>query len=1024
MANLLQAHGENAMLLRSLTLANDMTTKGYLEKLSVGQLAPLTAEDKDILIDENTKFFNLTKLVVNKNEKLLEQLATITDVAYAVGGSIVTIIKSDGKEIDFYIGLVIKNFRGADQNSQIKVNSALQAFEGALQGNLVGSELTPLSAEYVNELQQQCLSRSTAKAICAISGVPAFRDEVHKDLLSHAQGIEHMLDALHDKKYTIISIADPIVHSEIAQMKQGYELIYSQLATFLKQEVTVNETNSYTLSATQTQSISDSITKGVALTQTKAKTEGHSSSIDAGISVSFFVGANFGASTEKNSSQSNSWGESRSENVTNMAGLSNTRSVAAGKSTGNSLQLSYENRSVKSLLAKIDAQLERLEVCENTGAFSCATYVTSEDRSVALAAASNFNAVVRGQAASLQTAYINSWYKETHTKQIADYLKYFTHPKFSLETYYPSGFEGELRFTPAVIMTEKEATMLMGIPRQSVAGLPVVEMTPFGRNIDQKLFSDRKITLGNLHHMSQDQEIPVILDCQSLAAHTFVTGSTGAGKSNLVYQLLEEVQRHQIKFLVIEPAKGEYKHVFGNQKDVMVFGTNSLKTPLLRINPFRFPADIHVLEHIDRLIEIFNVCWPMYAAMPAVLKEAVEKAYVVAGWDLRNSVNYYDAELFPTFPDLLTQLTLVISESAFSQEVKSNYMGALVTRIKSLTNGINGEIFTSNEIDSRILFDSNVIVDISRVASIETKAMIMGILLMRLQEYRIAEGGMGKSLRHITVLEEAHNLLKLTSTEQFSEGANLLGKSVEMLSNAIAEMRTYGEGFIIVDQSPNMLDLSAIRNTNTKIILRLPDLADRELVGRAAGLNDGQIAELAKLPTGIAAVYQNNWLEPVLCHIHSHHAEPIEYKFSGNSAAKDTSLEIDVIQCLLGQALKENVDIEIDFLKDRVRCSNLAMTVKSSVLEALKLKKETNFSIIAPAICGLLRGEELITYARIAKNIDEWNHLLLEKVHFPVMTLEEKYQSLVLFCFVSERYKTTDTERLDSWLRHMEGRLF
>ena len=34
----------------------------------------------------------------------------------------------------------------------------------------------------------------------------------------------------------------------------------------------------------------------------------------------------------------------------------------------------------------------------------------------------------------------------------------------------------------------------------------------------------------------------------------------------------------------------------------------------------------------------------------------------------------------------------VIDNSAFSQEVKSNYVGSLVTRIKSLTNGIYGQI--------------------------------------------------------------------------------------------------------------------------------------------------------------------------------------------------------------------------------------------------------------------------------------------------------------------------------------------
>ena len=94
---------------------------------------------------------------------------------------------------------------------------------------------------------------------------------------------------------------------------------------------------------------------------------------------------------------------------------------------------------------------------------------------------------------------------------------------------------------------------------------------------------------------------------------------------------------------------------------------------------------------------------------------------------------------------------------------------------------------------------------------------------------------------HITVLEEAHNILRRTSIEQSAEGSNILGKSVEMISNAIAEMRTYGEGFIIADQAPGLMDMSVIRNTNTKIIMRLPDQADRELVGKAANLNDDQI---------------------------------------------------------------------------------------------------------------------------------------------------------------------------------------
>ena len=126
---------------------------------------------------------------------------------------------------------------------------------------------------------------------------------------------------------------------------------------------------------------------------------------------------------------------------------------------------------------------------------------------------------------------------------------------------------------------------------------------------------------------------------------------------------------------------------------------------------------------------------------------------------------------------------------------------------------------------------------------------------------------MNQPLHHLTVLEEAHNLLKRSSSEQDEEGGNLLGKSVEMISNAIAEMRAYGEGFVIADQAPGLLDMAVIRNTNTKIIHRLPDLSDRELAGFAANLTERQITEIARLPRGVAAVYQNDWIEPILCKV-------------------------------------------------------------------------------------------------------------------------------------------------------------
>ena len=165
------------------------------------------------------------------------------------------------------------------------------------------------------------------------------------------------------------------------------------------------------------------------------------------------------------------------------------------------------------------------------------------------------------------------------------------------------------------------------------------------------------------------------------------------------------------------------------------------------------------------------------------------------------------------------------------------------------------------------MFEEDTIIDLSRIGAMETRSLFMGILVMKLHEYHMSrKKKTDENLKHLTILEEAHNLLRRTNVTQTQEGANLQGKSVEMLTNSIAEMRTYGEGFVIVDQAPGLLDEAVIRNTNTKVILRLPDLEDRNIVGKSAALNDDQIEEIAKLPKGVAVVYQNDWVESVLCH--------------------------------------------------------------------------------------------------------------------------------------------------------------
>lgn len=635
--------------------------------------------------------------------------------------------------------------------------------------------------------------------------------------------------------------------------------------------------------------------QGGSTSQTIANTIGKSFGISGGL------GLNASHTWSESTTESDTTSDTTSHSETDTTSETRTKGTTDTTGTGRTLQIENINKPIAELLKRLEEQLTRVREGEDYGAYSCGAYFLSGKQESSILAANTYRALMLGEGSSVESGAINTWTEISIVQTIKEYLRRFAQPVFALPLKEnPQSAEDLLMYSAGTIVSGLELPLHLGIPTKSVVGLPVIEHAEFGRNVRPAVHA---VPLGRLYHMGRiEGNQPVHLDKTSLASHTFITGSTGSGKSNTIYHLLDELGRQKVKFLVIEPAKGEYRNVLGGREDVSVYGTNTRKAPLLKLNPFSFPEDTHVLEHIDRLVEIFNACWPMYAAMPAVLKDAVERAYITCGWNLTDSTCVTGK--FPTFIDLMELLPDVVKRSGYSADTQNDYIGALFTRIKSLTNGINGQIFCADkEIPAEKLFDENVIIDLSRVGSMETKSLLMGILVLKLQEHRMENGDMNAELHHVTVLEEAHNLLRRTSDVQTQESSNLQGKSVEMIANAIAEMRTYGEGFIIADQAPGLMDPAVIRNTNTKIIMRLPDESDRELVGKAASLNDDQITELAKLPLGVAAVYQNDWLEPVLCKIEWFEDEE-EYEYSAPTGRTVNALSEKVCRYLLSGASK------------------------------------------------------------------------------------------------------------------------
>ncbi len=674
--------------------------------------------------------------------------------------------------------------------------------------------------------------------------------------------------------------------------------------------------------------------------------------------------------------------------------------------------------------------MKRLEQSTALGMWDFAAYVLSEDQNIANNVAHAYLALTLGEASYMSKSAINIWRGSVEDEKdrasvISAYVRELRHPIFGLN---PEIVQADAEFneypslvTATTSLSGKELAYSLNFPQKSVAGLPILQCAEFGRNVvtyDLPAGNGRKMELGKVFHMHHEEKTPVELSLESLKSHTFITGSTGSGKSNTVYHVLSKAEKAGVHFLVIEPAKGEYKNVFGKNKDVLVYGTNPALTPLLRIDPFSFPEKVHILEHMDRLVEIFNVCWPMYAAMPAVLKSAIEKAYRDCGWDLTASTNPYDTKLYPDFADVARNVREIINSSEYDQENKGAYKGALLTRLQSLTTGINGLIFSSDAVPDEDLFEKNVIVDLSRVGSSETKSLIMGMLVLKLQEFRMTGGlPMNADLRHVTVLEEAHNLLRRTSVEQPTESSNILGKSVEMIANAIAEMRTYGEGFIIADQAPGLMDMSVIRNTNTKILMRLPDQGDRELVGRAANLNEDQITELAKLPCGVAAVYQNEWIQPILCKIEKYDTGDGEYRFNRETndpliRNKDEVSE-SLLKCIMDKELYQMGDKEdLRELKSLVLRSRLSSSVKVDFLNYIDAEKENGLETLRCLIYDFLKAEEAVQDAAQYGEIHEWVDAVLEKLDPSVKGYSKKQIDLTVMLILQELVTRDSTYKM------------
>jgi len=405
---------------------------------------------------------------------------------------------------------------------------------------------------------------------------------------------------------------------------------------------------------------------------------------------------------------------------------------------------------------------------------------------------------------------------------------------------------------------------LTGLPSGEVPGVRVLDHGCF--DVTSETREAPAIDLGEILD-GQDRPVGTFrVPLATLNRHALVAGATGAGKSQTVRHMLEQLTLAGVPWLAIEPVKSEYAAMAGRigaAGQVTVINPADPSAVPLSVNPLAPEPGYPVQSHIDMVRALFLAAFAADEPFPQIMAQALQRVYAACGWDVVTGAGVPGAPAGPVVPTLaqLQRAALeVIDDVGYGRELQADVRGFVDVRLRSLRIGSAGRFFEGGHpVDVGELLRRNVVLAIEDVANDEDKAFLIGTLIIRIVEHlRLQARGAepGHALRQVIVIEEAHRLLRAQR-----EGAS--AHAVELFASMLAEIRAYGVGIVVAEQIPAKLVPDVVKNTALKILHRLPAQDDRQMVGAAMNLDADQSRQVVSLEPGVAAVFADGMDRPL-----------------------------------------------------------------------------------------------------------------------------------------------------------------
>lgn len=405
------------------------------------------------------------------------------------------------------------------------------------------------------------------------------------------------------------------------------------------------------------------------------------------------------------------------------------------------------------------------------------------------------------------------------------------------------------------VISAKEAGGIFRLPLGNgriSAGLPINDSESASKTYADNLINAGDIEIGILKN-SEKNTIGISL--KDLAKHMLVVGTPGSGKTTFSVSLLDRLwKEHNIPFLVIEPAKNEYRALIQSIPEIQIFtpGKNFI-SPFV-FNPFVPPENVRLETYKSTLKTAFAAAVSMTTPLDKIFEEAINNCYSDFRW-LDNYTTADKGQIF-NITDFIKCFKNTFDEIGYTGDAK-NIGRAGVVRLKSLENLFDNYF----SIPIQDLLQKPTIIELAAIENSDQKALIISLLLLSILAYvnanYVGDGG----LKNVMLLEEAHVLLDASSNVGQGD-TNPSAIAQNLVKRMLAEIRSYGVGIIIADQSPRKVSTDVVALTDMKMVFRLVETTDKQIIADSMNMGDGQEQRLSRLKPGEAFLFFNKLDSP------------------------------------------------------------------------------------------------------------------------------------------------------------------